>query len=181
MSVRRILIGLGVVVAVAGGVVILASRGAQRSSPAAVRNTLLLGVEGHLRSRYRPEQVRRALATANRSNDLQSVVVVGDARKGFEVRVRFQLTNRLARAARRAEVRRVMRDVYASIYTAEFANRVRGARIDSLTAAPGRHIPPTRLFSTALDGIAGRDFEWRSTPRPDLEPPWTVLFRSDGF
>jgi hypothetical protein len=93
----------------------------------------------------------------------------------------FQLTNRLARAARRAKVKRVMRDLYESIYTAELSNRVRSARIDALRAAPGRHIPLTRLFSTALDGIAGRDFEWRRAPRPDLEAAWTLPFRSDGF
>ena len=183
MSAKRILILLGVItiVTAVGAVLILPNRGDKEPSASAGRDTLLLGVEGNLGSRHRPDQVRRALAAANRRNDLQSIVVGGDSRRGFDVLVRFQLNNRLTRAARRANVRRVMRDVYDSIYTAEFANRVRGARIDALITAADRHRLPRRLFSTALDGIAGRDVEWGRDPRPDLDAVWTVLFRSSGF
>jgi hypothetical protein len=175
------LIGLGIVIAVVAIGVILATRADNERSPADDPDTLLLGVEGNLGSRYRPDEVRRALGAANRGNDLQSIVVGGDSRTGFDVLVRFQLKNRLARAARRAKVRRVMHDVYASIYTSEFANRVRAARIDALSTAAGRQIRPTRLLSTALDGITGRDIEWSRTPPPDLEAAWTVLFRSNDF
>jgi hypothetical protein len=74
-----------------------------------------------------------------------------------------------------------MRDMYASIYTAEFSNRVRGARIDALRTAADSHRRPRRLFSTALDGTAGRDVEWGHAPLPDLDAAWTVLFRSSDF
>jgi hypothetical protein len=68
LSAKRILIGLGVIIIVTavGAVVILRDRGDVERSPSTGRDTLLLGVEGNLASRYRPDEVRRALAAANR-------------------------------------------------------------------------------------------------------------------
>jgi hypothetical protein len=82
LSARRILIGLGIVVKVAGIVVILATRADNERSPADDPDTLLLGVEGNLGSRYRPDEVRSALDTANRGNELQAIVGGGDSRTG---------------------------------------------------------------------------------------------------
>jgi hypothetical protein len=183
---KRLWIGLGIGVLIAAAAIVISR--ANEHAPAtqdAKRHakdpeSLLLEVEGNVNRRVEADDVRRALRAASIDINVRSIVMSGDRRRGFDVQLRFEPTKTLARAARRMHIRAVMRSVYESIYTAEFAGLVRNTRVDALTPPTEPPEAQRRLFSTSLDATVGQQLDW-SQAGLDLSASWTELFRSADF
>lgn len=165
------------------GLVALAGCGTTEESPPTTSSPEATQAAPKPKPKTTKGRLKAAIDEAAPGDKVRYVKITGSKGSGYEILVRFDLSDSLTRGLRRKSVENDMRDVYRAVYDGRDGAAIDGVRVEAWTP-----LIDTRgneedgsAFSTSMAPEVGREVNWNNADGLDFNRLWSIDFKLNDF